>query len=563
MLEYSQKFKPLRQQILADGKFLNSCVYGGTFYFLADIDQQGVNPVELEAAGQLLLVNAHFLAKNVVEVTTGMATLTKTIDKLREQASQAQSESKTDPKAVFDWRLRNQIINHFDAIVGFLSLLKKVRFQNGVNTFEIVSTVSVFQGTKMKKKYAPSMMNLLAISNFRAKNFGAAHKILAKLTERLKESPMNGADKPAVIASLSRLNLPLLRAPLTFNLFVTLFALGEFGKAAAVGEGLCAAFGNNHRFWYLKGLCHFNLWQKEVEIEKSRKAAEAVKLLKEVSRSLDRRRVSVLMLPEPSSDWVTQQHGLNAFRNLGGEPSSRQVVLAISSLENSLNILQNSHSKDALGSVFQRTNQRFKEYINGVKGQLTAEAPRHLLSVLEHLTYLYLLANKPMQALKTISIATTSVTPKLGVIEEARFASFHLKAAVMLKKTSELKKVFSEMESALQSSDKENAVLTFSRNGKPCSVPATFLLKYNRLLSAPSDREAGQASLGRLMEEFGQLPEKTRLGCEPLARNALFFFFSRVEFSRDMLRQITSPLFDVSKVVLNRNGKNAGGLQTR
>lgn len=563
LLEYAQKFRPLRQQILADGKYLNSCFYGGTFYFLADIDQQGVNPLEVEAAGQLLLVLGHFLARNPGEVTSGLSVLAKTVAKVKEQSTQPPPESKTDPKAVFEWRLRSQVTEHLDAVTAFLALLKKLRFENGVNAFEIVSAPQFFQGTRMKKKYHPSVLNLLALSNFRAKNFTAAHRILSKLCEKFREPPAGSPDKPAVVAGLSRLNLPLLKASLTFNLFVTQFCLGDYARAVAVGETLVHSFGGNHRFWYLKGLCHFHLWQREVEAEKQRKSAETAKLHREVSRTLERRRVRVLSFPEPSSDWVAQQHGLNAFRTLEGDTSSRHVVLAISSLENSLNILQNAHSKDALSSVFQRTNQRFKEYINGVKVQLTADAPRHLLSVLEHLTYLYLLTNKPMQALKTISLATTSATPKLGVLEEARFASYHLKAALMIRKPSELKKGLSEAEAALSNSEKENAVLNLPRNGVACPVPAAFLLKYNRLLSQPADREAGQASLGRLLEEFVSLPDKTRSACEPLVRNALFFFFSRVEFSRDMLRQITSPLFDVSKIALNRNGKSAGVLQSR
>jgi hypothetical protein len=443
-----------------------------------------------------------------------------------------------------------------------LSLLKKVRFEHGVNAFEILSTNALFEGVKMNKKYSPAMMNLLAISNFRAKNFGSALKILSKLTEKGKESHCVGVDKPAVISGLSHLNNPLLKAPLTFNLFLTLFSLREYSKAIAVAETLSVSFGNNHRFWYIKGLCHFHLWQREVEAEKARKAAETAKTLREVLRTLDRRRVTVLVPPEPANDWVTKQNALNAFRTLDGDASSRQVVLAISSLENSLNILQNLNSKDSISSVFQRTNQRFKEYINGVKAQLTADVPRHLLSVLEHLTYLYLLANKPMQALKTISMAMTSVSANLGVAEEARFASYHLKAAHMIRKPFELKKCHAEVEAALQSSEKENAVLSLVRNGDPCPVPATFILKYNRLLIL-GDREAGQALLGRLLDEFGTLPDRVRMACEPLARNALFFYFSRVEFSRDMLRQITSPMFDVSKMVLNRNGKIAGGLQAR
>lgn len=557
VLEFARDFKPLRQQLLGDEKFVNSCTYGGTFYNLGDLDQQSINPHELEMAGNVLLAVVHLFGHNLKEFDKTMTEMITNHKNFREQTSSASFEAKADAKAVYEGVLRIQYTEHFSAVIQFLDLLRKLRFENGVGTSDLNTTV-FYRGNQIKRKYYVGVMNLLALSNFKNRNFGIALRIFEKLHERTQQRQTTGADKPAVIATFSQLNDPLIRAPIAFNLFVTLFNLGEYPKAISLAESIVSTFASNHRYWYFRGRCHFNLWLKEVEAAKVRQITELTKAVRAEAKTLERRKVALLTTPEFSLDSTIHTIGLNSFRSLETEPTSHHAVLAISCFENSLNILQNLNNKEYLGLIFQPSTQRFKEYFNTTKSAVAAEVPRHLLSVLEHLIYLYLLANKPMQALKTISVATTPTSLKMTASQRAKFAAYHLKAAQLLKRSGVLKSSLSQVEAAIAGAEKENSLSKVSRDSQTVTLPMSFVLKYNRLIAQYKDKESARSALQKLLEETERLPENVRPVCEPLLRNALFFFYSRVEFSRDMLRQITSPNFDVSKSLLNKNGKSSG-----
>lgn len=557
VLEFARDFKPLRQQLLGDEKFVNSCTYGGTFYNLGDLDQQSINPHELEMTGNILLAIVYLFGRNLKEFDRTMTEMITSHKSFKDQTSNPSFEAKAEAKAVYEGVLRMRYTEHIGAVIQFLDLLRKLRFENGVGIGDL-NTAAFYRGNQIKRKYYVGVMNLLALSNFKTGNFGISLRILEKLYERTQQRQTTGADKPASIATFSQLNDPLMRASIAYNLFVTLFNLGEYTKAISLAESVLSTFASNHRYWYFRGRCHFNLWLKEVETAKVRQITELTKAVRAEAKTLERRKVALLTAPEFGLDSTAHAIGLNSFRSLETELTSQHAVLAISCFENSLNILQNLNNKEYLGFIFQPSTQRFKEYFNATKSAVAAEVPRHLLSVLEHLTYLYLLANKPMQALKTITMATTSASLKMTAGQRAKFAAYHLKAAHLLKRSGVLKSSLSQVDTAIAGAEKENALAKVSRDSQTVALPLSFILKYNRLAAQYKDKESARAALQKLLEESERLSESVRPVCEPLLRNALFFYFSRVEFSRDMLRQITSPNFDVSKSLLNKNGKSSG-----
>lgn len=563
LLEYARDLKtPLRHQLLSDSRYLNSCTYGGQFYHLADLEQQSLLPQELEMAGLIMLAISHLFTKNDLEFQRIIDELVGCLKAFKEDIKDTGlSESKSDHKFECETKLRKKVRGHMEAMISLLDNIRKIRFDKGIALANLVNDATIFRGNLMKRKYQLASTNLLALSNFKQKNFAAASRILSRLCEKALETPASGPKEQAHVASLSQMNNRLLRAPLAFNLFVSLYAQGEYGRAILVAETLTVTYGSNFRFWYYKGVCHFSLWQREAASERTKRLAEIDKALRDAGKLFERKRLSVLPLPEIGTDLTVQQQSLQAYRTLENESGGRHVVMAISSFENSLNILRHNSSKEALGPVSQRSIQRFKEYLNQAKTHIAAVTPRYLLSVLEHLTYLYLLANKPMQALKTILIATDAANLKLGPSESARFATYHLKMAQMIRNSGQLKSCQNTLEEALKTSEKEKTVISVQRDAQTFKIPAAFALKYNRLLTQTQTRdpESGRSCLSRLLEDFDRLPEAARIACEPLARNAMFFHYSRIEFSRDMLRQITNPLFDVSKYLLNKNGKSAGG----
>jgi hypothetical protein len=550
--EYSKELESRKPKVLGENKFQNSCIYGAKFYQLADSEQNSFNPTELNIVFNILMSISSSMSRSTADFTRYAADLKAKIAKLKENKS---SDSRAERKLMLEDSLKDKITDHLAATVDFFAIIERIKCEEKVTVDDITETKTFYSNSRLQEKYYISVMNLIALINFKNRNYAVANIFLQKICKSFNGlQPNPNPEKLDRFSGLSTINNPLMFLSVNYNLFLSYYSTSQFHKAIEISTGLISCFGRNFRFWYIMGLCHYKIWQQEANATIKKELLERSKANKEVLRILDKRRVKLLVSSGQGAEACIQNSNLGAYKNFDSDQSSKHIVLAISYLENSLYLLQNYHSKEQLSAIFQPSAHRFKDYFNHVKTTVVQDIQKYLESILEHLTYMYLLVNKPMQALKIISISLSSLT--LSPIERAKFATYHFKAALLLKKQAVLKTSLTDLDSVIQSTDKGEFKVFVGNRVQECNLPASFVLKHNRFLVNNKDKEGIRSSVQKLMDEYGRLTEQAKSTGESVIRNLLFHNFSKSELSRDHLRQVTDSSFELSKFAWNKNGKN-------
>lgn len=551
LIEYASDYKALKSRPSVEPKFKNSCIYGCKVSSLTDLDQRNFCSEEVEVSGLILQALSQLLGMNPLGLAQSISDIKTKLEALQ---SDKKDKHTSDKKVVLEETVKLKLCKHIEAALCFLSLLDQLKAERQLGIDQIVSANTFLKDNRLIEKYFFAVANLLSLANFKRNNFTVCSLQLSRLANTcitLSKTPSEKLDR---FDGLSKFNNPFFRVPLLFNCFISNFSLSNFRSVASLGELLVVSFTNCPKFWFFYGVSFFKLWLEESEAVVRKERTDTAKTLRESAKILEKRRIDLVVAPLINLDRVVHGHCVSSLSNLENETSSKRLLSAIRCMENSLKLIQNLTSKDYLSSILQSTGQRYKDYFNGVKTVLANDPNRLLVPVLEHLTYLYLMANKPMQALKTISIASLQ-TSLLSHAQHCKFASYHLKAALLLKKQSVMKSAIGETDSCLKVVGQTTVtVRSFSDTGDN-SLPAAFLLKYNTLSFLTKDKEGARQAVHGMVEDFLGLPDKQRTACESYLRNALFNFFSIHEFSQESLMYVAGNKFDVSKFIFSKNGK--------
>lgn len=554
LLEYSREIEVLKPKIIPEAKYQNSAIYGSKVYHLADLDQNSFNHIELNIIFNILMLISSILLKQSTEFDRNMVELRQKVAILKENTTFQNGDQKEEKKFWLESSLKLKLVAHIEAIADFLAVIYQVKLGEAPILNELVKTKSFFKESRLQEKYFIPVMNLIAVVNMKMGNKIVANIYLQQIVKTIKSLPVVDPERLDRLGGLSTFNNKLMHLPMEFNLFLSYFAVSEYNKTISISRSLVFSFENNFKFWYFLGLSYYNLWQLELPNLVKKDLSEKNRNIKEAVKILDRKKVKLLASYGGSFDACICSHNLNTFKNLENENVSKNIVLAISYFENSLYLLQRYYSKENLSAIFQSSIHRFKDYFNNVKQVVSNDIHKYLVSVLELLTYLYLQVNKPMQALKAISISLSSV--KLKPVERAKFTTYHFKAALLLKKQNVLKTSLADLENNIQSAEKGDFQVRLGNDYREAVLPVSFVLKYNRFLAQSKDKESAKTNLPKLLEEYLKLPEKAKLACEKLIRNILFHHFYKTDFSRENLRLVTDCTFDLSNISWNKNGKN-------
>ena len=553
LMDYAADYKTLKSKPSAEPQFQLSCIYGCKIYRLTDLDQRNFCSEEVEAAGLILLSLTHWLGMNPNNLMQCVADLKTKSDALLGLSNDKLTGEK---KVTLEESVRNKLFTHLEGVNYFLTSLEQLRNDKLSTVDQIVGSKAYLRSKRLREKYYLAVMNLLAISNFKQKNLTTANLLLTRLSTTCIEMSRSAPEKLDRFEGLSKFNNSFLLAPLLFNTLISHFSVQNFRGVISLSELLWIPFSNCPRFWYYVGVSHFKLLMDETDAVVRKERAETSRTLRETVKSLDKRNITLLVSPLQNCERAVQAYCISAMNAFDPENSNKRIFLAIRCLENSLKLIQNLTNKEHLTSVFQSTGQRYKDYFNGVKDLIATDTTKLLPSVLEHLTYMYLLTNKPMHALKILSIATLQAS-SLTAAQNSRFAVYHLRAAMMLRKPSALKTSMSEVDRCLNSSGMTPIAVKHFSSTSELVMPAAFLLKYNKLLTFAKDRESAKQTLYGLAEDFLSLTEEQKTACEFHLRNAFFYFFSKHEFSRESLKYVSGNQFDVSKFVNSKNGKGS------
>ena len=491
-------------------KHQNSVIYGAKFYTLCDSEQNNFNPTELQIAAQLLLVMSHFFFKRKEKVPEILKAISGQLPKLKEKP-------KTENALCFEEKVRTKLCAHLEATVDFFRVLSKEKF----DLSEIIKCQNFHKGNRVQEKYFYVVMNLIAVANFRTGNLATANKLFCRL---LSTCLSNLAPSPEgyEFDGLSRLNNPFFQTNFKYNTFLSFYALKEYVSAAHIGESLMVAMSANHHFWYVLGLCHFHIWLRKLKEQGRYEFTKGMEQCQQISRNLERRQIRLILAPIQKLEFSS--------------PDMDSKQMAISCLEASLNILQNLTNKDHLKTVFSQTDKRLKDFYNEARNVIVSQNQQHLLSVLEHLSYLYLACKKPMQALKTITLGIN--TPQLKPSEQIKFHIYHTKAIALLKRQTLVKKLLQE------SQNTQNCEFCVQLN-ESISLPLSFITKFNKVSILSVDADS-------LIDEFLRLSPQQKSVTERPVQNLLFHHFSKVEFSRDALRNLINGQYQK----FSKNGKN-------
>lgn len=551
LIDYGRELKTTKTRVLLPQKPFNSCIYGGTFFQLANLEQNNFNGLELQIAGGILLAVSNWFACNNSEMDKNLTDLREKLNALKEDTV---STEKTDDKLILiEEKLPVKLFSHIEACIEYLHLLRRLRLEDHGTLTEILYPGVFYKDHRLEEKYYLPMVNLLGLLNFKNKSQSVAHVFFSRLAVSASGKLAVNNEKLDRFEGLSRLNNPLMRISLTYNLFASLFCIGEFAKAVELADCLISTFSSNYKFWYILGLCHFKLWEKEKDRSLKKEWEEAGRTVREATRVLEKRRIKLLINSESSWESTSKKPVASTPKDTELDDCGKTMILATSCLETSLNLLTNFYCKEHLGVIFQPSNARYKEYFNQIKILINVEVQKYLASVLEYLAYLYLSANKPMQALKAISLSLSSVKLKSG--ERAKLAVYHLKAAMMLKKTVLIKTSLGDLDNSMQGNDKHEFVFKKTSGSGTYILPVQFVLKYSKLMAVSKDKEQAKNAMQRLLEEWSKLGQKDKDSSERLLRKALFFYYSKIEFSRELLRHVLNPSYEISNFVSAKNGK--------
>lgn len=543
--EYAKEFRPVNS---SPDKFNNSCLYGAKFYSLTDLNQNNFSAIEIDIVCLALWLISHLFLKNYQEAKSRLSDVRSKLELLKTSGSQSDSLTSTN----YEDSLKKKLCKHVSAIIEFLGLIIQVKEGQAINTSDLLSNKALFNETGVSTKYKYPVLNLMGVINFRENRHNLANAQFIQTNRELQEEMKIRDSKPNKFHGLSKLNNQSNEIPVLFNLFLTSYSTGNYERAIELSETIVTPFRNCHKFWYYLGLSYYRLWSKEMQQIVKAETDEERKKVGRIQMNLATINCWLLTRPLSAQDQIIRKLNLKSSKGLEESALVQHITKTIKCFENSLKILQNLNSREYLSTVLQPPNSKSKEYYNGIKNKITEGVQPMLNSVVEHLSYLYIFTNQPAHALKTISIATSQSEP-LKAETKNKLMIYNLKAVTMLKKQSEVKLINSQLEESITRSEPSQLPLRSLDGNRVTKIPLALLVKYNKLVGGCKDKETAKKTMQSLLDEFFKLSESCRKEINVLIKNALFWYFTKVEFSYETIRIISDTSFDTSTFSLSKH----------